>query len=404
MTAALRDRVAELEEVVRQMRAAFAPDIAFPADWKLKFKDRAILSSLYVSRGGHVSAEALLLWVEGAETVSIDVNVRQWIAVLRAKVEPFGIAIEVRHGKGYSLTPAGRSVIARAIGDVVPEVESTPPLVVGRRTHPNGWTDAEDAILCRGYEEEATLAFIRIKLASAGHRARSLGSISVRAQSLGLTNVRRSALWSPEEDAILRKAYDAGTAITGIRLQLAQAGFVRNRSAIQMRAIAIGVSGDRVRPWTQPERAIVHAGLEAGLPYEDIRDQLRERGFERGRTAVTKMARAMGCRRSDAPWTDAEVEILRKRYVEKASQRSIAEELGRPVGGIASMASKLGLIQRVRWTAEERARLVRGFENGERLADVCRDIDRPYANVASEARRLGLRFAQARPDPVRRAA
>ena len=394
MTAALRDRISELEEEVRQLKAAFAPKVGFPLSWRLDEREAAILSALFHMRGSYVTNEAVLLCIAGFDEDVGDSDVRAWIGRLRRKVEPRGVAIITRNAQGYALDAAGRAVVAEALGVQVAAPAATEAAPV-RPSHPRGWTEAEDAIVRAGYERAATLTLIRTELTIAKFRARSLGSISARAQILGLTSVRKSPVWTPREDQILRDGYEAGLLFTKIRLQLAEAGFTRNRPAIGMRVISLGLSGDRVKVWTRPELAIVRAGIDAGIPYPVIRENLLAAGFERGRTAVYKQAIAMGERRADPPWTDADVALLRRLYDEKAPQRQIAEQLGRGVGAIATKASKLGLKQRFRWTAEERARLLQGFEGGEDLPAVARDIGRPLSNVAAEARRLGLQFAPA---------
>ncbi|MEN3208598.1 winged helix-turn-helix domain-containing protein [Methylorubrum populi] len=396
MTTQLRVRIEELEEEIRQLKAAFAPKVAFPLSWKLDERESAILSALFHIRGSFVTIEALLLCIAGFDEDVGDSDVRNWLGRLRRKVEPRGIVVTTRHNQGYALEAAGRAIVAEALG-VQPAIEAS--AAPAQPAHPRGWSEAEDTIIRAGYGRKATLAVIRIELIGGGHKARSLGSISTRAQALGLTNVRAAPIWTPEEDAIIRAGYEEGLLFAKIRLRLAEAGFSRNRGAIGMRLISLGLSGDRVKTWTKPELAIVRAGVDARLTYGEIRARLRAAGYERGQTAVLKQASSMGERRADPPWSDEDVAILRRRYAERKPQKAIADELGRGVGAIATKASKLGLKQRFRWTDEERARLVLGFERGETLADVCRDIDRPLMNVAAEARRLGLRFA---PTPRRR--
>jgi hypothetical protein len=398
MTAALRIRIEELEEEIRQLKAAFAPKVAFPLSWKLDERESAILSALFHAKGSYITHEALLLLLVRYDDDADEYTTRTWIGRLRRKVEPRGIAIATRHTQGYQLEAAGRAVVAEALG-IAP---AAPIVEAARPVHPRGWTEAEDAIVRAGYERGSILTVIRAELIGVGHKARSLGSISTRGQTLGFAGDRKAPNWTPPEDAILRAGYEDGLAYTQIRLKLAEAGFNRNRPAIGMRLISLGVAGDRVRTWTRPELAIVRAGVEKGLTHLAIRRELLRNGFERGRTAVTKQAAFMsGQSRGERPWTDAEVTILRARYAEKVPQRAIAAELGRGVGGIASKASHLGLKQRHRWTEAERARLSRGFEAGETLDAVCQDIDRPKSNVAEEARRMGLQF---RPAPRRQQA
>ncbi|MCJ2051673.1 helix-turn-helix domain-containing protein [Methylobacterium sp. J-070] len=391
MTAALRTRIEELEEEIRQLKAAFAPKVGFPFSWKLDARESAILSALFHGKGSYISNEAILLLIAGFDEDVGDSDVRAWMGRLRRKVQPLGIEIVTRHMQGYQLDPDGAAVVARALGAVLP-IATVP--TEARPAHPRGWTEAEDQAIRAGYGRSATLAVIRVELIGAGFRARSLGSISTRAQMLGFTNSRKGALWTPDEDAILREGYESGLLFSKIRLKLAEAGFNRNRSAIGMRLISLGLSGERVRTWTRPELAIIRAGIEADHSYVAIREALRRAGFERGRSAVYKQAVSMAAeRRADPPWTNEDVALLYRRYAEKVPQRTIAEELGRGVGAIATKASKLGLKQRFRWTEAERDRLRQGFEAGECLAAVCRDIDRPSVNVAAEAKRMGLQFA-----------
>lgn len=347
MSAALLDRIADLEEIIRQQRAAFAPKLPFPARWLLKPRDAALLAALYVARGTHVGAEAMILWVEGPHSLSIDVAVRGWIATLRERMKTFGVAIEVHQGKGYCLSPEGRAVVARAIGDALPEAPAAATKTEGKPHH-SGWSDPEEVILKAGYERSATLAVIRADLILAGYRSRSLGALSARAGTLGLVSTRAAQLWSKPEDDIILDGYEEELTLTAIRLKLADAGFSRKRGAIQMRAIALGVSGQRVRNWTPSERAIVRAGLEAGDTHAAIVQALEAKGFSRGRTAIAKLSQSMGVRRGEAPWKPEDDARLRVMYAAKQPLIAIAAALGRSHGAVASRASKLGIYQRRR--------------------------------------------------------
>ncbi|MCJ2020563.1 winged helix-turn-helix domain-containing protein [Methylobacterium sp. E-065] len=389
MTAALRIRIEELEEEIRQLKAAFSPKVGFPASWRLDAPESAILSALFHTKGSYVTPEALLLLLVRPDDDADESTTRAWLGRLRRKVEPRGIAITTRHTQGYQLEAAGRAIVADALGLAQPQTAAAtePPL-----KHPRGWCDGQDAVVRAGYARHATLCVIRIELIAAGFKERSFGSISTRAQTLGLASVRAAPLWSEPEDEILREAYEAGAFINEIRLQLAQAGFRRNRGAIQMRAIALGVAGGRTRVWTQAEKAIVRSGLNAERAFEAIRVELAEKGFERGLTSIVRLAHKMGVNRATTPWSDAELATLRRLYAERRSVREIADTLGRNVPGVASMASKLGLKQRQRWTDEDRAVLLRAFEAGDTLDVVCRELDRPLPAVSTEARRMCLQF------------
>lgn len=388
MTAALRNRIEELEEEIRQLKAAFAPKVGFPLSWKLDEREGAILSALFHAKGSYITSEALLLLLVRYDDDADESTISVWIGRLRRKVEPLGVTIVTRPLQGYQLDAAGRAIVADALGLTPP----APTIAEAAPKHPRGWCDGQDAVIRAGYARHATLSVIRVELIAAGFKERSFGSISTRAQMLGLASVRAAPLWSATEDEILRDAYEAGDPINAIRLKLAQAGFRRNRGAIQMRAIALGVAGSRVRNWTQAEKAIVRAGLDAERTFEAIRMELEAKGYERGLTSIVRLAHKMGVNRATTPWTEDELALLRRRYAEKRPVREIANELGRNVPGVASMASKLGCKQRLRWTEGERAALLRAFQAGDTLDVVCAEIGRPLANVSTEARRMGLQF------------
>ena len=399
MTAALRVRIEELEEEIRQLKAAFAPKVGFPLSWRLDERESAILSALFHTKGSYVTPDALLLLLVRYEDDADERTTRTWIGRLRHKLKPRGITIVTRATQGYALKVAGRAILAEALG-LAPAPE--PATAASSPKRPRGWCEGQDAVVRAGYKRRATLAVMRAELIAAGFQSRSLGSISQRGQALGFTSERAAPLWSEPEDGILRDAYEAGELITAIRLTLARAGFRRNRGAIQMRAIALGVAGLRTRPWTPAEKAIVRAALDADRTFEAIRIELESKGYERGHTAVVRLAHKMGVHRATASWTDDELALLRRRYAEKRPVREIAEEIGRHISAVASMASKLGLKQRVRWTDEDRAALRRAFHAGDTLDVVCRQIGRPLSNVYSEARRMGLKFPPTpRRSPVR---
>ena len=387
MTAALRARIEELEEQVRQLKEAFAPKVGFPLSWKLDERDSTVLSALFHTKGSYVTPEALLRCISGFDDDAGERTVQTWVGRVRAKLQPLGVAIVTRPMQGYALEAAGRTIIAEALGLATAAIAAPPA-----PRHPRGWCDEQNAVVRAGYARQLTLAVIRAELIAAGFRPRSLGSISQHAQALGLTSERAAPLWTKSEDEILREAYEAGEQIKAIRLLLAQAGFRRNRGAIQMRAISLGIAGTRTRVWTQAEKAIVRAGLDAEHTFEAIRLTLKAKGYDRGNTSIVRLAHKMGVNRATTPWTDEELALLRRRYAEKRPVREIADELGRNVPGVASMASKLGFKQRLRWTEEDRATLLRAFQAGHTLDVVCAAIGRPLANVSTEARRMGLQF------------
>ena len=173
---------------------------------------------------------------------------------------------------------------------------------------------------------------------------------------------------------------------------LTEAGYNRGRVAVQMRAIALGVTRDRVNYWTEPEKEIVIAGLRGGLPYREIVQQLRDAGFERGLTSILKFAQKNNLVRGADPWSHEEIERLKELYEKKTPVKEIADLMGRPIASIRTRASNLGLKQRVAWTDAEYEILREASINGKTLTETAARLGRPYVNVARQAAFLKLNF------------
>ncbi|HEV7278415.1 MAG TPA: DUF87 domain-containing protein [Devosiaceae bacterium] len=267
----------------------------------------------------------------------------------------------------------------------------------GRRGR--GWDRREDEIIAEGYREKLEVREIVDRLEASGFRRRSVSGVSGRARDLGLRSERAKSNWSDAEDQIIADGYAREVKIADIVTLLAEAGFDRGRVAVQMRAIGLGITRDRVNYWTEPEKAIAVAGLEAGKPYREILEDLRQAGFHRGLTGIFKFAQKNNyCRAADS-WTAADIETLRLRYEAKVPVKEIAAELGKTEAGIRTKASLLGYKQRVPWSEAERQILIDGCAAGELLIHVAAKIGRPYPNVAAEAKRMELSFRRvARPE------
>ncbi|WP_027578439.1 hypothetical protein [Bradyrhizobium sp. Ai1a-2] len=112
----LRDRIADLEEEVRQLREELSGDrFSFPAEWKLARQERLALSSLYASRAGYRSTNALHSVISRSSADTQPQMVITIVYRLRHKVEPFGVSIEARRGAGYALTAAGRKNLSKFV-------------------------------------------------------------------------------------------------------------------------------------------------------------------------------------------------------------------------------------------------------------------------------------------------
>jgi hypothetical protein len=173
---------------------------------------------------------------------------------------------------------------------------------------------------------------------------------------------------------------------------LSAEGFQRGRVAIQMRAINLGITRDRVNYWTEPEKKIAHAGLKAGKPHREILAELKDAGFHRGVTSLFKFSQKNNYRRASEIWTLDQTDTLRKLYEKKTPVKEISEIMGKTIGAIRARASNLGLKQRVAWTEKEYAVLRKFHAAGQSLMKTATEIGRPYANVARVAQDIGLDF------------
>lgn len=255
-----------------------------------------------------------------------------------------------------------------------------------------GWNQREDAIVEAGYRANKQVRAIQEDLVQAGFKRRAVSGISTRARDLGLTSTRAAVMWSDEEDQIIVDAYGREVRIIDIVQLLADAGYDRGRVAVQMRAIALGITRDRVNYWTETEKAIAITGLESGKPYRVILQELRDAGFERGVTSIQKFAQKNNFNRAVPGWTYEEIERLKELYEQKTPVKEIAAELGKMEAAVRSKASLLGFKQRIAWTEEERKILHDAHAAGEPLTAAAAKIGRPYPNVAQEAVRLRLSF------------
>ena len=99
-------------------------------------------------------------------------------------------------------------------------------------------------------------------------------------------------------------------------------------------------------------------------------------------------------------WTEPERARLIELFVGGMIYRRIAEELGHPIGSVATEAARLqglGLLPRRqvisafrlrRWTEPERARLIELFVGGMIYRRIAEELGRPIGSVATEAARL----------------
>lgn len=313
-------------------------------------------------------------------------------------------AAQSRHkGKAPEMV-APPSISAAAAAELLHKVEppapASPAYQMPAKTEHGGtgryWSEDEDRIIRDGYTNSVKLSEISRQLAEAGYRQRSAGAISTRALALGCKSTHPAARsgWTTREDEILIAAYaDKDIKIMDIVGMLAAAGFDRGRVSVQMRAISLGITRDRVNYYTEEETAIAKAGLEAGKNNREIIADLREAGYHRGVTSISKFAQKHGYNRSVEPWTPEQIDELVRLYGERRPPKEIAELLGKPLQSVRSRASNMNLKQRTLWSDEEYERLQKLWHDGKTLSEAVELMGRPYPNVARIALTLGLNFS-----------
>ena len=315
--------------------------------------------------------------------------------------------VESRHMGKTPEVDAPPSISAAAAAELLRNVPAAPIDTAGpaykapAKTEHGGtgryWNEQEDRIIKDGYTNRVRLSDISKQLAEAGYRERSIGAISTRAKALGCKSTHPSANagWTPQEDEILIAGYsDRDVKIMDIVGMLSAAGFDRGRVSVQMRAIALGITRDRVNYYTEEETAIAKAGLEAGKSNREIITELREAGYHRGVTSISKFAQKHGYNRSAESWTTEQLELLKQLYATRPpiAVRTIAERVGKPIAAVRARASNLGLKQRELWTDHDYEALQKAWWGGKSLTQAVALLGRPYPNVARIASSIGLNF------------
>jgi DNA-binding response OmpR family regulator len=102
----LRERVAELEGLVRELRALLVPPYAFPDYLDLLPAHRRILAVILAACPHHATKERIYaaLYAERDEPVDFNV-IESHVSRLRTRLKKFGIEISSARYSGYWLDP-----------------------------------------------------------------------------------------------------------------------------------------------------------------------------------------------------------------------------------------------------------------------------------------------------------
>lgn len=114
---ALRDRIEELEEALRQAKAIAAPAALVPRAWQLTRHQSLLLAALIAAKGDYVSVDRLHIILTDGERDTDPIGVRVQMSNLRRKLADHGVRITSAYHLGWRLTPPSIATIAAAVLD-----------------------------------------------------------------------------------------------------------------------------------------------------------------------------------------------------------------------------------------------------------------------------------------------
>ncbi len=233
------------------------------------------------------------------------------------------------------------TLIGRPASGVVSRAST---LGLAHPNHPPDWTEAEAMMALDLADAGLRYARIAGRLAEAGYPRRSIRAFGLQLRKLGYGRGWGRA-WTPEEDALLERAYGAGASLTPLRTRLG-----RSQHSIRWRAGCLGLAGTHASP----------------------------HGFRAG-----------------PDWTEADEALLRAEYG-RTPNPVLAARLGRTKGAMMCRANLLGLVHGyIRPFADrERAALDAAFAHGVAIADLAAALDRKACSVSKYATNHGLRFGR----------
>lgn len=260
--------------------------------------------------------------------------------------------------------------------------------------NPPDWTPWEDAQLTEGYRRGVPLAQIATLI------GRPFGGLSSRAGYLGIVHANHPPDWTQQETARALDLAEAGHRYTTIVTMLVEEGFPRR--TIRGFGLAIrklGYGRGWGRSWTPEEDALLGKAYTEGTSLTPLRRQL-------GRTAGSLRHRAeyLGLRglhanrngwRIGPDWTEAEEARLRADYG-RVPTKALAASIGRTKASITTRANVLGLVHGyIRPFSDDETRALDiAFRTGVSIADLAVALDRKPMSVSKYATNHGYQFGR----------
>jgi hypothetical protein len=287
-------------------------------------------------------------------------------------------------------------IAAQLIGRSLGAVQRMAHILGLRRLNP--WTEEQIALLRQLWPEKTPselAGMLKRSWRAIKHKARSLG---LRRRPLGAADsgdqeeapavrehqTKRRVLrpWSEEEVKCLKHMYP-----THSLKETAQVLGSRSVTSIQGKAWELGLTEKQA--WTAEEDNLIRKYHHLDLSWTEIAKRLN-----RSRSGVRLRARALGLKREGLrPWTEREDECLRESW-SKRNAGELAEQLDRTVRAVETRAEKLGLLdKRNWWTERDEAFLLEHWQD-KPYARIAQQLNRPLETVRSYAHRQGLRKRQ----------
>lgn len=260
--------------------------------------------------------------------------------------------------------------------------------------NPPEWTSWEDAQLAEGYRRGVPLAQIATLI------GRPFGGLSSRAGYLGIVHANHPPDWTQQETARALELAEAGNRYTAIVAMLVEEGFPqRTIRGFGLAIRKLGYGRGWGRAWTPEEDALLRKAYTEGTSLTPLRQQL-------GRTSGSLRHRAeyLGLRglhanrngwRVGPDWTDAEEARLRADYG-RVPTKLLAARMGRTKAALTSRANSLGLVHGyIRPFSDEETRALDiAFRTGVSIADLAVALDRKAMSLSKYATNHGYQFGR----------
>lgn len=259
---------------------------------------------------------------------------------------------------------------------------------------PPPYTEWEILQIRTGYGLGVPVAQLSVLI---GRPASGVASV---ASKLGIRHANGPQDWSAEEQARALALAEEGRRYREISTALAAEGYPqREHGAVGQVLRKLGYGRGWGRPWTPEEKALLRKAYEDGASLTPLRDRL-------GRTtcSIRWQAKEMELQgtharpngwRTDPPWSEEDLATLRRDYG-KVKTPELARRLGRKKAGVYSKAWSLRLVHGYSrpFDGDEDRAIALARDHGISLSELATALDRDPAVVSKHAIRLGVPFAR----------